>query len=826
MKKLFDLLKECKKEEEVKSEFLKEFKASINALNLIDHYTPEILFDFKYNKDFKKRHNVARAIAQTMYYVRRLMYSTHIDFVDKPVPPIICIVDKNEGFFIQTSDYKEYFQGRKAEKYDWDRAPSTPCPLLIADIEEGKPICDVVVYDFSLDTDEMAFRQHYERYSFKSSFDLLIKKSITEDNFWAIFRDWNKKFGKRVQNGHSAAEYFLSDIEEGNTRQMDDERYFFKIGDNYREKRLPGKIYRMFWDSYDKIPHDRMLLIRQRKAILAEDFDRRMRGEYYTPVDFAEKSLEYLSSILGKEWWKSGEYRIWDMAAGTGNLELKLPTSALQYCYLSTIESDDVEYLKKIFPRSTVFQYDYLNDDVAQLSGTLIPVPTKMPSSLVNDLNNDKIKWIILLNPPYKTTNNNEAKTWMKTWDGVSKTTIREWMASEGLLETSRELYMQFIFRLTKEFRKKDALLCLYSTLKYITSNNDQKARDKFIHWSYKKGYIFNVKCFYRAKGDFPVSFAIWDIGKSLPINKQNIIFDVFDEKVNKIGFKQIKPRDRKEMLNKWCPRHRNSTFFVPFSSAFLVATKDHTDVRNRIANGFICSFSSQSDALYEQNFWNLLSTPHVSAGAFSVIPENFEKAMVMYAVKRIPKPTWTNNRDHFYAPSIRVLPDDFISDCVVYSSFEDNNQTVALKDVEWDGRIWQVENHMFPFLLKEIRKWNISSEYMRHQIYSANEDRFLATWISSHNLSPESSMVMTAARALYQAVYSQFNDTYWNDAQMETWDFGLAQIKKAIKNTDVAQSELKVLKEVHKKLRDKLLQKIYEYGFMDEDVTYYDSEE
>lgn len=772
VKKLFDLLKKCKKEEEVKSEFLKEFKASINALNLIDHYTPEILFEFKYNKDFKKRHNVARAIAQTMYYVRRLMYSTHVDFVDKPVPPIICIVDKNEGFFIQTSDYKEYYQGRKAERYDWDRAPSTPCPLLIADIEEGKPICDVVVYDFSLDTDEMAFRQHYERYSFKSSFDLLIKKSITEDNFLAVFRDWKKKFGKRVENGHSAAEYFLSDIEKNNTRKLDEDSYLFKIGDNYREKRLPGKTYEAFWDSYDKIPHERMPLIRQRKAILGEDFDRRMRGEYYTPIEFAEKGLEYLAATLGKEWWKSGKYRIWDMAAGTGNLELKLPSSVLQYCYLSTLEQDDVDYLKKVFPHATVFQYDYLNDDIDHLWNQALVNKKKLPNNLEADLNNPNIKWIILLNPPYKEAPNTSIRTMGQTWEGVSKTSIRELMAGEGLKVPSREVYMQFLYRIAKEFENKETTLCLYSTIKYLNAYNYRSARKKYVRWTFERGYLFDAKCFYMAKGGFPIAYAIWSLHKKKSIKSQNIILDVFDENADKVGQKTISIRS--SMLNDWCERYPGVEERPPLSSAFVVGQGKHKDVRPRVPRGFLFSIASQSDAMEAQNRWCIMSSPYISAGAFGVTAENFEKAVVSHAVKKIPQATWTNNRDHFYIPTNESLPDEFISDCIVWASFADSNQTTSLKDVNWNNELYQIENQMFPFLLKEIRGWNISSDYIQHQLYQANEDRFLATWISSHNLSQESRAVMTAARALYQAVYSQFSDTCWADAQMETWDFGL----------------------------------------------------
>ena len=68
MKHLYDSLRGCAKEEEVKAEFCKFFKMKIFALRGIDHYTERVLFEFKY------------------------------------------------------------------DRYDWDRVPSTPCPLLEGDM--------------------------------------------------------------------------------------------------------------------------------------------------------------------------------------------------------------------------------------------------------------------------------------------------------------------------------------------------------------------------------------------------------------------------------------------------------------------------------------------------------------------------------------------------------------------------------------------------------------------------------------------------------------------------------------------------------------------
>jgi hypothetical protein len=49
--------------------------------------------------------------------------------------------------------------------------------------------------------------------------------------------------------------------------------------------------------------------------------ERRFEGEFYTPLRFGKKAIAYLNEVLGKNWYKTGKYRIWDMAAGTGNFK-------------------------------------------------------------------------------------------------------------------------------------------------------------------------------------------------------------------------------------------------------------------------------------------------------------------------------------------------------------------------------------------------------------------------------------------------------------------------------------------------------------------------
>ena len=72
MKSLFQILSDAQTEEELKNFFAKRFKIKLATKNFIDLYTPQILFEFKLDKNLKNPQTLAEIVAQTLYYVSRL----------------------------------------------------------------------------------------------------------------------------------------------------------------------------------------------------------------------------------------------------------------------------------------------------------------------------------------------------------------------------------------------------------------------------------------------------------------------------------------------------------------------------------------------------------------------------------------------------------------------------------------------------------------------------------------------------------------------------------------------------------------------------------
>ena len=808
-KTLYQTLANCRNEEEIKFKFIRFFGLSIDSRKQIDFYTPQILFEFKFDDEFQNIQRRARAFAQSLYYIRRLKYGE-----DSGVPSQnICIVDKKSAAILPSESLAAYYvKSEQSDRYDWDLAPSTPCKILIADLAAEPVVRNCHVYDFAVEYDAEIFADLIRAQLLRMPERPVVTKNINEDNFYAVFAEWQRRFGVAVDNSHKSSEYFLSDIAEGGSELLGLRRVRFKLGDGtINEKVMPIDDYKHFWGIHERVKDARTLTaIRQKMdRMTAIDF-RRFTGEFFTPIEHARKALEYIARVVGKNWWESGEYRLWDMASGTGNLEFTLPAEALQYCYISTLLNDDAAYCKKIYPTATVFQYDYLNDG-----------EEKLPSNLRADLQNPELKWIIFINPPFAAASNFERRTDKVHKFSVSMTAIRELMTANEMGAVSRELFSQFIWRINRDLGNRQTLLGLFSTLKYMTATNDQKLRDKIFDYKFEGGFVFSSKHFQGTKGKFAIGFAVWNLARHIPLTEQSLKFDVFNDKLEKHASKTIKSIPRGNLLNHWIKRPRTTKKFPPFSSA-LGKTKNVKDIRDRIADGFLASLMCNCNDLMHQGYTALLSGPYVSAGAFSIVPENFEQAMIVHAVRRLPKATWLNDKDQFLRPT-KKLPREFISDCVVWSLFAGSNCTSAMRDVEYEGVVYRIKNNLYPFSIDEIGDWQCSVPELFFAL-EQDEDRFAAKWLQEHELSEEAKAVLDSARPIYREFYAQLIELDRKQFRLEAWDVGWYQVRNALKDADLLTPELLALfRAAFERLGEKLLPQIYSLGFLRDEVTYFD---
>ncbi|MDR3229721.1 MAG: hypothetical protein LBT53_10045, partial [Puniceicoccales bacterium] len=463
----------------------------------------------------------------------------------------------------------------------------------------------------------------------------------------------------------------------------------------------------------------------------------------------------------------------------------------------------------------------------ADTDGFNFELTWKLPQKLRDDLKNPKLKWIILINPPFATASAGMARGSNKV--EVAETRVRKHMHDANLGETSRELFAQFIYRIKKEFENRNALLGMFSTLKYVNANNDQKLRDNVFNFQFENGFVFSSANFSGTNKNnaFPIGFLLWDLSINKKIEKQKIKLDVFDEKVVKIGTKLFQSIHKSNFLSKWVSRPPARQKFPPLGSAIAVKSKNK-DRRDRIATGFLGSLQAGRNDFQHQNYVCFLSGPEVNAGAYSIIQENFEKSMVIHAAQRIPRATWLNDRDQFMKPN-RELSADFVIDCTVWNLLSNSNQTAALKDVEYEGQTYQIHNHFFPFLLKEVKTWKIADVDIKFSLLSAT-DTFVARWLSARAgkapasrrtsvlpsvFSAEAHAVLDAARVLYRLYFASLPRLRTGKFKIATWDAGWWQIKQSLQDEHLGAPEFAALKTAHDALKAKLLPQLSDYGII-----------
>jgi hypothetical protein len=289
-------LKRTRTEEEVKFVYAEYFGLKYSSSDRHDLYTPQVLFEFKFNRNFYNQKELAATIAQTLYYIRRLKFSIQQQFdnsIDKPIPSILCFADKNCAVISETVKWKTFYEN---PDYDWDLAPSTPDPQLVNALAGSPLVKKLHVYHVDDKNEFSAFaellRKHLDS---QPTFPFELRKIISEENFEDVYEYWNTIFGESVKNNFKPSRYFVTDIQENASwLEKKEGKVYFKVGHSGKPiaKKIIAEDYNYFWSLYEKIKN-----LDVARSILAKidritDIDQRRRfGEFFTPLPFAKKAL-------------------------------------------------------------------------------------------------------------------------------------------------------------------------------------------------------------------------------------------------------------------------------------------------------------------------------------------------------------------------------------------------------------------------------------------------------------------------------------------------------------------------------------------------------
>jgi hypothetical protein len=806
---LYSKLKQAHSEEDVKDIYIKALGLKSYTKGLIDIRTDEIWFEAK---DTAK-HSSYAMFTQLLHYVQ--------DGLNKGefLPPFLAVIDTEKAALMKTADVLP-FLAKKTIK--WGKSAS----------QYPKEALDEV--SAHIGTHFVSFRIATHQDEFISTVKEAIKSGdiirtqITPDNLKQVFDKWVVMIGREII-GVSEENYallFFADIMHDGTvsthanlpaellHKNNAPVFVLNVGaDLSANGRMNSPLqrvyelgnkegYRQFWAIYHRPPKSeyRDYLLERRDSLIPLD-ERSFKGAYYTPLAVVDKAYDKLAETLGKNWQKN--YIVWDMCCGVGNLEVK--HSNPRNIYMSTLDQADVDVMKatKTCVAAQRFQYDYLNDDITDDGKIDYSLTNKVPAGLRQAIAEGK-KILVLINPPYAEAANTlgkEGKT------DVATTRIANSMGDYGY--ASRELFTQFLVRISKEI--PTATIAMFSKLKYVNAPNFEKFR-KIWQAKYLGGFIVHSQAFDGLKGDFPIGFLIWQTNQNAKkkTNITDITTEVLNKQVQAIGEKHFYNLPNSQMLTNWIGRQKaNDVDVLPLINAITPTTKITGVRRTKWCDGAIGHMLSDSNDLQNAIQTGLFSSVHSIGhkGGFFVTEENLWQASVIFAVRRLIKPTWINDRDQFLQPT-GELTDEFKNDCLIWMLFNGSNLTASANNLEWNGKKWTIVNHFIPYTETEV---NAPERF---------ESDFMVQYLAKKKLSKEAKAVLEAGRELWKAYFAEI-DVYSvrEELKLNRPDVGWYQIRNALKKRNDSGDFLPVdfgnFETAYKTLTEKLQPQVFELGFL-----------
>lgn len=793
---LYEQLQKATSEEDVKDIYIKALGLKSYQKGLIDIQTKEVWFEAKPGGKVSSY----SMFTQLLYYVNEWLKH------GEQVPPLLAVIDCEKAAIMKTEHALPLLE-KKIIKWGKSASDVTPEALEVVSTHIGTHLVS-----FRIKTHEKEFIDTVKNAVKHGD---IIRTQIIPANLKQVFDKWVDMIGKEIHDvspDDYALLFFADVMSDGTVSTHRDLPAQLLHKDSAPVFALNGKLYelsnkegyRQFWAIYHRPPkvEYRDYLLERRDSLIPLD-ERSFKGAFYTPLHVVDKAYDKLTETLGDNWQE--EYVVWDMCCGVGNLEVK--HSNPRNIYMSTLDQADVDVMKatKTCVAATRFQYDYLNDDITDGGKIDYSLTNKVPENLRKAIRSGK-KILVLINPPYAEATSGLSSEDYTHKDEVSKNTkvAEHLFTGDGM--GSRELFVQFLARIAREF--PNATIAMFSKLKYVNAPNFEKFRQTW-DAEYLGGFIVPSKSFEGLKGEFPIGFLIWQTSHGDGVLSQitEITTDVLDKDARPIGEKKFYNLPNESFLNEWIERPKSNGIpcialknaITPYTGKLLRSSTCDDAIGFLVCKGNDLQNAGQSTFL--------LSSIYGSVGGLYITPENFEKASIVFTVRKIVKHTWQNDRDQFLRPT-GELPDEFKNDCLVWMLFNGSNLTASANDLEWGGKKWSIVNHFIPYTESEVG----SPERF--------ESDFMVRYMADKTFSPEAHAVLYAGKVFWKAYYEHAAPhTVRDELKLNRADVGWYQIRNTLKarNTsgDSATVNFKPFEEAYRALTDKLQPKVYSLGFL-----------
>ena len=798
MNRLHQTLQTARSEEDVKDIYIKALGLKKVTKGLIDIQTDDIWFEAKDSG----RHSCYAMFTQLLHYVQQALNK------GERVPPFLAVIDTEKAAIMRSADVLP-FLAKKTVK--WGKSASQ-YPQEAFDAVSAYIGTHFVQFRIESDGDELI-----QTVKAAITSGEIIRTAITPDNLKQVFDKWVAMIGREI-DGVAEEDYallFFADIMHDGTMATHLDLPAELLHKNGKPAfQLRQRVYELhsttgyqkFWAIYHRPPDQqyRNYLLERRDNLIPLD-ERGFKGAFYTPLHVVDKAYDLLHRTLSQKWQQ--DYLIWDMCCGVGNLEVK--HSNHRNLFMSTLDVADVNMMKatKTCVAAHRFQYDYLNDDIADDGSIDYTLTNKLPQPLRDAIAEGR-KILVLINPPYaeamKANNIAEIQDKSESKKGVASTRVASCMGAPGY--ASRELFVQFLIRIAREL--PTATVAMFSTLKYVNAPNFEQFRDDW-NAQYLNGFVVHSKAFDGLNGNFPIGFGIWKTDNRegaprTPIGR--IATEVLDRHANPVGEKAFHNIESSKLMGKWLERPKpNDDDALPLKSA-ITPTTSTKDVRGRkwangAVGGMVCGGSDMQHA--HISTW-LQSSGYCSAGGFLVTPNNLWQVATAFTSRLVVKKTWLNDRDQFLAPD-EPLPDEFLTDCLLWMLFHSQNLTASADGIVWNGRTWSLVNHFIPYTENDVGSPD------------GFESDFIRRVLAERVLSPEAKAVLAAGREPWRAYFHEKDSRSVREQfRLNRADVGWYQIRNALKARDALDaSGMPALAAAHGVLGDKLRPLVFHHGML-----------
>jgi hypothetical protein len=825
--------------------------------------TVRLLLEFKYDRELKNRTAACSILGQLLLYVKRW------EETGTPMPNVLLVGDKNECFVLATDAVKGFLD----LKIDWSVAPSTGSPELTRALVEGVNILPFV-HDIESAPDFAPVIDRIE--ALAAGKQVSVRASTL--NLGAIFEYWLDRVfkggrAKATLTPVQLADVFLKSLFHPEDVYLHPVRKDTLVVPGYKDGVLVNADqYNSFFQHFQQgYKPSEIRVFMAMKDQLIEDDARRRQGAFFTPALWAAEGQEEVSRVLGENWRE--ECVVWDCAAGTGNLTRDY--NGWGCLISSTLEQTDVDAMKDHgWGGHHVFRYDFLNDasfgppgvalgEDGQVQGEGTFIPRDIEATLREKAKAGK-RLVFFINPPYAEDGQAGAKG--ETKAGVAKDTVAAAACRAAKFgRVSRQLYAQFMYQcqsVARKFGFVDYTVALYSKPTFMSSGSYREFRNWWYHrHDFGGGFLFQASQFADVSGAWGISFTVWhstDAGMrgcacrpdvEQPMTKLRVC-EIEQFAVQTVDEKIVYHVDDRE-ASEWVEGKQNTTGGVDgpkFSSGLSVREAwDGKSVPGSL--GVLCSMGNNVMEAGTSTFYLSGRPTHKGRRHFDLLPSNWHRAVALYAARKLVTGNWLNDKDEYAAPDeTKDGYKQWVDDCHVFALLDTANNCTAMRDVEYKGKKWQIDNHWFWLTrdeateaLDDRKTQRIYADVVRtkpsNQTASGGEskhpDPYFARLLASGEvkLSPDAAELLADLIALWKDSLP-YREHYYDsrevrdgdgrgkgeakaqpDLHLLAWDAGHYQLKHLWR--DLFADRYKAIKAKHKALAERLREGVYEYGFL-----------